>query len=250
MHRWNDPCRCGPRGGERSAVSDYRLEQAQRDARREAAPFVVFAVAADVSLAVVSSWHDWRLLTAHDWWVWLVLALPAALLAVVFGLGLGRLGMSSKHRRKVAVLLLGLLAVANLTGIGLVILSLVRGHGGLTGAQLLASAGVVLLVNMITFGLVFWELDSGGPINRALQKSRTAPDFQFPQDENPHLAAPGWAPELNDYLYLALTNSVAFSPTDAMPLSHRAKLVMGVESLVSAVTVLVVAARAVNILGV
>ncbi len=115
--------------------------------------------------------------------------------------------------------------------------------------SLLASAGVVLLVNMITFGLVFWELDNGGPIARALQESRTAPDFQFPQDENPQLAAPGWAPVLNDYLYLALTNSVAFSPTDAMPLTHRAKLFMGVESLVSAVTVLVVAARAVNILG-
>ena len=69
------------------------------------------------------------------------------------------------------------------------------------------------------------------------------------QDENPQLAAPGWAPVLNDYLYVALTNSVAFSPTDAMPLTHRAKLFMGVESLVSAMTVLVVAARAVNILG-
>ena len=111
------------------------------------------------------------------------------------------------------------------------------------------SAGVVLFVNMITFGLVFWELDSGGPVARALQDKRAEPDFQFPQDENPQLAAPGWAPELNDYLYVALTNSIAFSPTDAMPLSHRAKLVMGVESLVSAVTVLVVAARAVNILG-
>ena len=99
-------------------MSENRFERAQRDARREAAPFVVLAVAANAILAVVSSWHGWRLVSANDWWVWLVLALPAALLAVVFLLGLGRFGMSSKHRRKVAVGLLGLLAVANLTGIG------------------------------------------------------------------------------------------------------------------------------------
>ena len=78
---------------------------------------------------------------------------------------------------------------------------------------------------------------------------RSTPDFQFPQDENAHLAAPGWAPRLKDYLYVALTNSIAFSPTDAMPLTHRAKLFMGVESLIAAVTVLIVAARAVNIVS-
>ena len=78
--------------------------------------------------------------------------------------------------------------------------------------------------------------------------SRGTPDFQFPQDENPELAATGWGPRLNDYLYVALTNSIAFSPTDAMPLTHRAKLFMGFEALIAAVTVLIVAARAVNIL--
>jgi hypothetical protein len=226
-----------------------RFDQAQHDARREAAPFVGLAAAALVALGATSAVHDWQLFAEGDWWVWIVLALPAAVLAVVFLLGLGRLGMSSSHRRRVAVALLGLLAAANLAGIGLVIGSLVSGRGAPTGAQLLASAGAVVLVNVITFGLIFWELDCGGPISRALADSRLAPDFQFPQDENPQLAAPGWAPALNDYLYLALTNAVAFSPTDAMPLTHRAKLFMGIESMVSALTVLVVAARAVNILG-
>ena len=103
-------------------------------------------------------------------------------------------------------------------------------------------------MNVITFSLVFWEVDCGGPVARALADRRAAPDFQFPQDENPSLAAPGWAPGLKDYLYVALTNSIAFSPTDAMPLTHRAKLFMGIESLDRAVTVLIVAARAVNIL--
>jgi hypothetical protein len=230
-------------------VSEEQFEQAKRDARREAAPFAGLAVVANALLAANSAWHNWRLYWDNDWWVWLVLALPAAVLAVVFLLGIGRLGVSSQHRRKVAVILLGLLAAANLVGIGLVLGSLVHGHKGLTGAQLLASASVVLLVNAITFGLVFWELDNGGPISRALAESRDSPDFQFPQDENPELAGSGWAPALNDYLYIAVTNSIAFSPTDAMPLTHRAKLFMGIESLIAATTVLVVAARAVNILG-
>jgi hypothetical protein len=230
-------------------MSEERFEQAQRDARLEAAPFVGLAVIANALLAANSAWHNWRLYSHDDWWVWLVLALPAAVLAMVFLLGLGRLGVSSQHRRKAAVILLGLLAAANLIGIGLVLGSLVGGHSNLTGAQLLASAAVVLLVNVITFGLVFWELDSGGPVRRALVESRDAPDFQFPQDENPKLAGSHWAPALNDYLYIAVTNSIAFSPTDAMPLTHRAKLFMGIESLIAAATVLIVAARAVNILG-
>jgi ABC-type transport system involved in multi-copper enzyme maturation permease subunit len=230
-------------------VSEERFEQAQHDAQREAAPFVGLAVIANALLAANSAWHNWRLYSDDDWWVWLVLALPAVVLAVVFLLGLGRLGVSSEHRRKAAVILLGLLAAANLVGIGLVLGSLVRGHEDLTGAQLLASAAVVLLVNVITFGLVFWELDCGGPVSRALAESRPAPDFQFPQDENPQLAGSRWAPALNDYLYIAVTNSIAFSPTDAMPLTHRAKLYMGIESLIAATTVLIVAARAINILG-
>ena len=229
-------------------MSEERFEQAQRDAQREAAPFVGVAVAANALLAAGSAWRHWQLYSDDDWWLWLVPALPAAVLAVVFLLGLGRLGVSSEHRRKVAVTLLGVLVATNFVGIALVIGSLVRGRGHMTGPQLLASAVVVLLVNVITFALVFWELDSGGPVNRALAESRQEPDFRFPQDENPLVARKNWNPALNDYLYVALTNSIAFSPTDAMPLTHRAKLVMGIESLIAAVTVLIVAARAVNIL--
>ncbi len=224
------------------------LEGAQHVARREAAPFVLVAALVDVLLAVSSAWHDWRLYSENDWWVWLVLALPALALALVFLLGLGRMGVSSRHRRKAAVILLATMAVANLVAVGLVLGSLVRGGGNTTGAQLLASATVVLVVNVITFSLVFWEIDCGGPVARTLADHRGAPDFQFPQDENPSLAQHGWAPALTDYLYIAVTNSIAFSPTDAMPLTHRAKLFMGIEALVAAVTVLVVAARAVNIL--
>ena len=229
------------------SMSPGQLDESQHVARREAAPFVLIAAGADVLLAVLSLLRGWELFGASDWWVWLVLAAPAVVLALVFRAGLGGLGVSSEHRLEFAVVLLTLLTAANFTGIALLVGSLLTG-GKTTGGQLLASAGVVLLVNVITFGLVFWEVDSGGPIRRALADKRATPDFQFPQDENPQLAAPDWRPALSDYVYIAVTNSIAFSPTDAMPLTHRAKLFMGIESLMAATTVLLVAARAVNIL--
>ena len=157
-----------------------------------------------------------------------MLALPAAVLGVVFSLGLGRLGVSSEHRRKAAVILLGVLAAANLVGVGLVLGSLVAGGSQMTGAQLLASAAVVLLVNVITFALVFWELDSGGPVARARGgHAASRPTSSSRRTRTRSSRGTGWAPALKDYLYIAVTNSIAFSPTDAMPLTHRAKLFMG-----------------------
>jgi hypothetical protein len=97
------------------------------------------------------------------------------------------------------------------------------------------------------FGLLFWEIDRGGPIRR-LSSDPPPRDFQFPQDENPALAEPNWLPRLADYIYISYTNSIAFSPTDSMPLKRRAKMMMLAESAISATTVLLVAARAVNIL--
>ncbi len=72
--------------------------------------------------------------------------------------------------------------------------------------------------------------------------------LQFPQDENPALAEPSWYPRLADYVYISFTNAIAFSPTDAMPLTRRVKMMMLAQSAILATTVLVVAARAVNIL--
>jgi hypothetical protein len=113
---------------------------------------------------------------------------------------------------------------------------------------LLFSGGAVWLTDAVAFGLAFWELDCGGPVARALAVARVKPDFQFPQDENPQLAQDGWYPRLWDYFYVSLTNSIAFSPTDAMPLTRRTKALMAAECTLSAVTTLLVAARAVNIL--
>ena len=229
-------------------MASSELEQVSHVAQREAAPFVLVAAAVDVFLALASRHFGWQLFARSDWWFWLALAVPAVGASFIFHLGMHRLGVGPDHRREVAIGLLGLMAVSNLVAIALVITSLVNGRPQMQPGQLLLSAAVVLVVNVISFGLVFWELDLGGPVRRARIEKREFPDFQFPQDENPELAHQPWKPGLFDYVYIATTNSIAFSPTDAMPLTRRAKGLMAIEAAVAAVTILIVAARAVNIL--
>jgi hypothetical protein len=229
-----------------SAVGDAHLRTARREARHEAAPFALAILLANLVLALGSRWAGWELFGSPDWWLWLLLAGPSALLFVTLVLGPGRVGFERLQREAVIGLLV-LLGVGTGAATLCVVVSLTLWTP--TGPQLLSSAVVVLVTNVITYALVFWELDDGGPIARAMAGAREHPDFQFPQDENRELARPGWAPALLDYVYLSLTNSVAFSPTDAMPLTHNAKLVMGLEASIALLTVLVVAARAINVMG-
>ena len=103
------------------------------------------------------------------------------------------------------------------------------------------------VTNVLIFAIWFWELDRGGPGNRA-PDGRQSPDFLFPQMAEPTLAA-GWRPRFADYLYTSYTNAVAFSPTDTVPLTAMAKLLMAIHSFIALVTVLLVVSRAVNVLG-
>lgn len=211
----------------------------------EAAPAVAVVIAFQLLLAIVSRIQAWKLWEL-PWWVWLV---PV-------GIELGLLLTLAWHRRRhpveqlgrrrtATLALIAFMSFANALLVVAVIASLVRGDET-SGAQLLLKAITLWSANVITFGLWYWELDRGGPLRR-LRRHPPAPDFQFPQMENPQLAERGWRPHLVDYVYVSFTNSIAFSPTDAMPLSRRAKLLMLFESALSAVTVLLVAARAVNI---
>ncbi|MBV9547646.1 MAG: hypothetical protein JOY61_25010, partial [Chloroflexi bacterium] len=109
------------------------------------------------------------------------------------------------------------------------------------------SAMQIWLTNVIVFGLWYWELDRGGPSARVRADHRE-PDFLFPQMITPAVAPADWYPRFWDYLYVAFTNATAFSPTDTMPLTVVAKSLMTIQSIVSLLTVALVAARAVNIL--
>ena len=116
--------------------------------------------------------------------------------------------------------------------------------GRATGGDLLVSAVTIWLTNVLVFALWYWELDQGGPGSRAA--SRSAGDFRFPQQQT---GLDRWAPAFVDYLYLSFTNATALSPTDTVPLSAWAKLLMMLQALVSLLTLVLVAAHAVNVLG-
>ena len=225
-----------------------RLHAAALEARDDAAPFALGAAVILIGLALVSMHANWELLGHRLWWMWLVVAAPYVLLFLTLLFGFGRL-VRHDRRREIVLGLLGVVWFLNVVGVLVLVCSLVSHTAvNITGPQLLMSGGVAWLANAIAFGLAYWELDSGGPVARALSAEPRKPDIQFPQDENPQLAREGWAPRLLDYFYVSLTNALAFSPTDAMPLTRLAKAVMAAESTLSAITILLVAARAVNIL--
>jgi hypothetical protein len=226
-------------------MSVNELRQEERESRWEASPAVATIIGLQLLLAIVSLTQHWKTWD-FSWWVWLIPVVPETILLVL-------LSWSRPHqrlvqmgiRRTVGIVLLGFVSLANTLLVVGVIASLVQGQEK-SGAQLLLKAVTVWGTNVITFGLWFWDFDRGGPVTR-VGVDPPLPDFLFPQMQSRELAPPHWTPELTDYMYVSFTNSIAFSPTDTLPLTRWAKLLMLSESAISAVTILLVAARAVNI---
>jgi hypothetical protein len=220
-------------------VSKPEPEGSRDEARLEATSFAFAAFGLLILLAVVSMMEGWELVDVPGW-IWLIVAIPEVLLV-------GAIAVDAPRTVEITVIFVVL--SANLCGLALLIAALVtEGSSDLSGGQLLMSGAVLWLTNVIVFGLLYWSLDAGGPRARA-KRGRRRPDFWFPQDDNDRLAHTGWHPRLEDYAYVALTNGIAFSPTDAMPLTRRAKTLMVLDALISVGAVLLVAARAVNVLG-
>ena len=168
-----------------------------------------------------------------------------------------RLTRQSRLSRSLSVALVAVILATNLVALGLLVHSLTQDA---KGTALLVAGMQVWLTDVIGFGLLFWELDRGGPVSRRETRRDELPpaDWRFSQDEDHdavvEVAASasgksGWVPVFVDYLYLSLTNSSAFSPTDTMPLSSRAKMLMGIEASAALLTSLLVVARAVGALG-
>jgi hypothetical protein len=220
--------------------------EARVQGRREAAPAALLALLVFVVLAVVSSSQGWELL-GLSWWTWLVVAVPLLLLTI--DLSMTYRGEGLVRSRRAALLLLGLLALGNLTAVVILVAGLVTSNSSdLSGGELLFTGFAIWSADVIVFGLWYWEVEAGGPAARLRAESRSRRDLQFPQDGDPQ-SGETWRPQVWDYLYVLLTNSIAFSPTDTLPLSLRTKAMMGLESAIAAITVLLIVARAVNVLG-
>jgi uncharacterized membrane protein len=221
-----------------------RVRRATREARSEAVIVLALEVALFAGLAFADKLKGWGIIDLR-WWAWLLLAAPALLLMLLL-LAVPRAELSPGRVRNASLVLLGLLVASDAVAVGVLLAALAGSSAGsLSAGDLLAHGSVVWLTNIITFGLLFWQLDEGGPRLRA-ERGRPDPDFEFPQDARRRA---GWSARLSDYLYVSLTNAIAVSPTDTMPLTRRAKGLMAVESLISYVVVILVVARAVNVLG-
>ena len=132
--------------------------------------------------------------------------------------------------------------------LALLIGEMVRRSGEVSGVQLLTSSVGLWVLNVLTFSLLYWQLDRGGPEARSNHAS-PRPDWLFPQEGVPRDVPPGWRPMFVDYLFLGYSTATAFSTTDVMPLTSRAKMLMMLESTISLATVVAVMSRAINILG-
>jgi uncharacterized membrane protein len=179
---------------------------------------------------------------------WLLPGMEAALLIGMFFATPRELEGEHPKRRHVALGLTAFVSLANIYSLGALTHYLLH-HNPPGGGRPLIIAGVLIwLTNFLIFALWYWETDRGGPGRRAAGNDGP-PDFLFPQMSDDRIEPRDWRPMFIDYLYVSLTNATAFSPTDTMPLTATAKSIMGVQSLVSLVTIGLIVSRAVNILG-
>lgn len=181
-------------------------------------------------------------------WVTYVVGFAALIPIGAVGLTAAKPGWL-RIERIVTLLFFAVLAFVTLTNLGNLIRAMINHSAEIGGLPLLASSVTVWVTNVLMFALLYWQIDRGGPEAR-VNDATARPDWLFPQEGAPVEDVPrGWEPTFIDYLYLGFSTATAFSTTDAMPLTPRAKLLMMLESTISLITIVVVASRAINILG-
>jgi uncharacterized membrane protein len=178
---------------------------------------------------------------------WVIPVVEGILLVALIAGDPGAIDRRSRVLRGLSIALVSILVVTALVATARLIDVLITGGPQTNSASDLLEAGsIVWASTILAFALLYWELDGGGAAARA-HRTRDRGDFAFPQQMSPEVAPVDWRPRFVDYLYLAFTNATAFSPTDAMPIAHWAKLAMLVQSLASLAILGLVIARAVNV---
>ncbi|KQQ95180.1 hypothetical protein ASF62_01130 [Leifsonia sp. Leaf325] len=189
---------------------------------------------------------------------YVTVAIGILLLIPLIAINPHHLSRQTRWSRTLSLALAIVVVLSNQITIVSLVLLLVGGSEA--GPSLLQSALQVWVANVIGFALLYWEIDRGGPVVRTMAKRSELPkaDFRFPQDEDDDAidevaagssATSDWTASFVDYFYFSLSNSMAFSPTDAMPLTSRAKLLMSLESFGGFVILALVIARAVSLIG-
>lgn len=160
-----------------------------------------------------------------------------------------RVGRNRRLMRGFAIPLTAVVTLMNFGALARLMAAILSGHAG-NGQTLLLDSANIWLTNIVVFALWFWALDRGSPAIKGMVRDPQN-DFFFPQQQSVRDWPPfaKWSPGFVDYLFLAFTNSTAFSPADTFPLTTRAKLLMMAEAIISLVTIALVASRAVGILN-
>jgi hypothetical protein len=213
---------------------------------------VVFAILVAIALQVIVP-HS---LTFKPWW--LLPSLELLILVAIIGFRQTSIDRTSKVLRSLSLGLVIAASVATTWSAVQLIRALIHNHAAAAAAlhpspldqpgMLLRSGGAIWLTNVIVFALWYWDMDRGGPAERACGTMKHT-DFLFSEMTAPELVPKDWEPTFLDYFYLSFTNATAFSPTDTLPLSRWAKMVMMFQSGISLVTVALVVARAVNVIA-
>lgn len=189
---------------------------------------------------------------------WVLIVVTALILIAMFALNPRRVSRQAEWVRWLAIGLSFLLVAANLLDVVAIVRDLIGNTR--SGPIVLLFALQVWLANVVAFSIVYWELDRGGPVSRGTLKRSELPvaDFKFPQDDDSGTASEvlresshyaNWRPGFIDYLYFSATNMMAFSPTDVMPMTARAKILMLLQSFSGFILLALVIARSINILS-
>lgn len=202
-------------------------------------PILTVAVAFGLSLL------PGRVQVLPTWGVALLAAVPVTAMIVV---GVIRTERWLRIESRVIALFIAVGSLLLVLDLSDIFSKMIRPATGITGLQLLSSSIAVWSTNVLLFSVTYWWVDRGGIVARACGV-RTRPDWRFPREEEDDDGSPKWRPTFVDYLFLGFCTATAFSPTEALPMTSRAKLLMMAESSISLILVLAIASRAIGLLG-